>query len=626
MELNDIWLVNPERNVEALSRTLKDSFKRRSTRGDKYPLLWATHETFHTEFWIGGLCSLLSSIFMVITPFTLRYLISFATQAYYAQNSGSKAPLIGHGIGLVIGILLMQVIQSLANNHFIYRGQMVGGQARGVLITVIFEKAMKISGRARAGGKTIEDGVVASNDSNNRADPASNNHIFQRMFQKMYDPKQKPLPESTTGVAGDGAGWGNGRVVNLMSTDTYRIDQASGMFHLMWTSPIMVLLTLVLLLINLSYSALAGFSILVIGTPILYNVIKKLFTRRRVINQITDQRVSLTQEILQAVRFVKFFGWESSFLERIGDIRKREVRAIQILLAMRNGINAVSMSLPVFASMLSFITYSLSMHPLDPAPIFSSLALFNALRLPLNLLPLILGQVIDAWASMARIQEYLLAEDQEDDFSWKADRKTALSVDHANFTWERTVTQVSDKDSISDDKKLKRIKDSEKSSVKAKRSRSEHEINESSVPVLNNPFELHNIDFSVGRNELIAVIGGVGSGKSSLLAALAGDMRRTNGSITMGGNRAFCPQYAWIQNTTARENILFGKEYDRKWYEQVVEACALRPDFEMLPNSDQTEIGERGITISGGQKQRLNIARAIYFNSDIVLMDDPLSG
>lgn len=625
MELNDIWLVNPERNVEALSRTLKDSFKRRSTRGDKYPLLWAIHETFRTEFWVGGLCSLLSSIFIVISPFTLRYLISFATQAYFAQDSGSKAPLIGHGIGLVIGISLMQTIQSLANNHFIYRGQMVGGQARGVLITTIFEKAMKISGRAKAGGKSIED-AVALTDSNKKSNTAANNGIFQRMFQKLFEPKQKPLPESTAGVAGDGAGWGNGRVVNLMSMDTYRVDQASGMFHLMWASPIMVLLTLVLLLINLSYSALAGFSILVVGTPILYNTIKKLFKRRRAINHITDQRVSLTQEILQAVRFVKFFGWESSFLERIGDIRKREVRAIQILLAMRNGINAVSMSLPVFASMLSFITYSLSMHPLDPAPIFSSLALFNALRLPLNLLPLILGQVIDAWASMARIQEYLLAEEQENDFSWEADRKTVLSLNHADFRWERTVTQISDKDSTSETKKIKRIKNSENSSTKRKWSRSEHDINRSSVPVLNKPFQLHNIDFAIGRNELIAVIGGVGSGKSSLLAALAGDMRRTNGSATMGGNRAFCPQHAWIQNTTVRENILFGKEYDQKWYEQVIEACALRQDLEMLPNSDQTEIGERGITISGGQKQRLNIARAIYFNSDIVLMDDPLSG
>lgn len=106
---------------------------------------------------------------------------------------------------------------------------------------------------------------------------------------------------------------------------------------------------------------------------------------------------------------------------------------------------------------------------------------------------------------------------------------------------------------------------------------------------------------------------------------MAGDMRRTSGDITMAAQLAYCPQYAWIQNATFRDNIIFGKPYDREWYQTVVEACALQRDIDMLPDGDKTEIGERGITVSGGQKQRLNIARAIYFNADIVLMDDPLS-
>jgi ATP-binding cassette, subfamily C (CFTR/MRP), member 1 len=139
------------------------------------------------------------------------------------------------------------------------------------------------------------------------------------------------------------------------------------------------------------------------------------------------------------------------------------------------------------------------------------------------------------------------------------------------------------------------------------------------------PFKLTDLDFTVKRNELIAVIGTVGSGKSSVLAALAGDMRKTGGKVKMGASRAFCPQYAWIQNATLKENILFGKPDEPDWYNEVVEACALRPDLEILPDGDLTEIGERGITLSGGQKQRLNIARAIYFDADIILMDDPLS-
>ena len=632
LELNDIWLVNPNRASPVLSDKLSSSFKRRVARGDKYPLLWAMHETFKFEFWLGGFCNLTASIFMVLSPFTLRYLIAFATQAYDAQVYHTQAPHISKGIGLVLGITAMQLCQSMGTNHFIYRGQIVGAQSRGTLITVIFEKAMKISGRAKAGGKAIED--TTKQDANIEKETKKEKrrrNIFQRTVDKKLNPTGGPqvTPDKAQGISGDGAGWGNGRVVNLMSTDTYRVDQASGMFHMIWTSPVAIMITLVVLLINLTYSALAGFALLVIGIPVLTRAIKMLFSRRRAINKITDQRVSLTQEILQAVRFVKYFGWESSFLDRLGQIRRREIRAIQLLLTIRNAINAVSMSLPIFASMLSFITYSLSQHDLNPAPIFSSLALFNSLRMPLNLLPLIIGQVVDAWSSLGRIQDFLIAEEQDDDFIWDMEGKHAVSMEHADFTWERTITQEPDKKTglHPNKKQIKEMKDAEKAAAARGSEPAGSKSGEDSSSTLTEvePFKLQDMDFSVGRKELIAVIGGVGSGKSSLLAALAGDMRRTNGSVTMGATRAFCPQYAWIQNTSVKENILFGKPYDRKWYDAVIDACALRPDLEMLPNGDMTEIGERGITVSGGQKQRLNIARAIYFNSDIVLMDDPLS-
>ncbi|KAL9597789.1 MAG: hypothetical protein Q9219_004916 [cf. Caloplaca sp. 3 TL-2023] len=580
LELNDIWLVNPNREAGVLAEKLGASFKRRAANGDRYPLLWAMHETFYVEFWIGGFCQLFASIFQVMSPFTLRYLISFATQAYVAQQLKRPPPDIGRGIGLVLAVTFMQILQSLGTNHFIYRGQMVGAQARGVLITLIFEKAMKLSGRAKAGGKAIE-----SQDQNKDTQELSKtkDSLLKRLFDKKFN-QQGPqtTPDKAEGVAGDGTGWPNGRIVNLMSVDTYRIDQASGMFHMTWTSPIAILITLVVLLINLTYSALAGFALLVIGIPVLTKAIKTLFKRRRAINKVTDQRVSLTQEVLQSVRFVKYFGWETSFLERIKQIRKREIRSIQILLAIRNAINAVSMSLPIFASMLSFITYSLSQHILDPAPIFSSLALFNSLRLPLNLLPLVIGQVIDAWASISRIQEFLLAEEQADDFNWDMDNMNAAVVQNADFTWERTITQDPDKNSPQTKKQIKEAKKAsttEKVATKAGRSSPGGDgADSASTLTSTEPFELHGMDFTLGRNELVAVIGGVGSGKSSLLAALAGDMRRTTGHITMGASRAFCPQYAWIQNATVRQNIVFGKDYERRWYDEVVDACALRPD------------------------------------------------
>ncbi|ORY11233.1 P-loop containing nucleoside triphosphate hydrolase protein [Clohesyomyces aquaticus] len=628
LELNDIWTVNPDRSADVLVERLQKAFKRRREEGRKRPLLGALYDTFKVEFIVGGLCQLLASVTQSVAPFVLRYLISFALKAYIAQRTGAPAPNIGEGIGLVIGITAMQFFQSMATNHFMYRGMMVGGQARAVLIAVIFDKAMKLSGRAKAGGQAIKEAPPPD------IKPGSEEE--KKWYKKLLKKKQKEEKVAGKGdVSGDGQGWGNGRIINLMSTDTYRVDQASGFFHMIWTSPIAIIVTIILLIVNLTYSALAGLGLLIITMPLLGRAVRVLFRRRVGINKITDQRVSLTQEILQAVRFVKYFAWEMSFLERVDLIRKREIHGVQILLAIRNGIMAVGMSMPVFASMLSFITYSLSNHALNPAPIFSSLALFNSLRLPLNFLPLVIGQVIDANASVQRIEEFLLAEEATEDTKWDYDAKDAIVLKGADFTWERNVTQNEDDSPVKlpggpagkkpgKDKTKKKSKKAKALEEKGSLSPSPPSTPQSPEEEAH-PFEIKGLDLTIGRKELIAVIGTVGSGKSSLLAALAGDMRMTNGEVTIGASRAFCPQYAWIQNTTVQQNIVFGQEYRRKWYNEVIDACALRPDLEMLPNGDQTEIGERGITVSGGQKQRLNIARAIYFDADIVLMDDPLS-
>jgi ATP-binding cassette subfamily C (CFTR/MRP) protein 1 len=640
LEHNDLWTVNPDRSVDVMAERLQASFKRRREEGTKRPLLGALYDTFKRDFIIGGLCQLLASVVQSVAPFVLRYLIAFALKAYIAQARGLPQPNLGEGFGLVIGITLMQFTQSMATNHFMYRGMMVGGQARAVLIALIFDKAMKLSGRAKAGGQAFVQAPPPEVKPGSEAE--------KKWYQKILKKKQKETAKGTE-IMGDGQGWGNGRIINLMSTDTYRVDQASGFFHMIWTSPVQILITVALLLVNLKYSALPGLGLLIVTMPVLGRAVRSLFRRRIAINKITDQRVSLTQEILQAVRFVKYFGWETSFLERVDGVRRKEIRGVQVLLAIRNGIMAVGMSMPVFASMLAFITYRLTGNNLNPAPIFSSLALFNSLRLPLNFLPLVIGQVIDANASIDRIQEFLLAEEAEESAEWNYDAKDAVVLKNADFTWERHPTR-DDEETIGGSapkgppKSKKELKQDKKGKKQDKKDKKQEEKDKrasvlttqssgSSTPPGSSekpqeeeqPFAIKGMDITIGRQELIAVIGSVGSGKSSLLAALAGDMRKTQGEVTIGASRAFCPQYAWIQNATVRENIVFGKEFRDDWYNRVVDACALRPDLEMLPNGDKTEIGERGITVSGGQKQRMNIARAIYFDADIILMDDPLS-
>ncbi|RYO03918.1 Oligomycin resistance ATP-dependent permease [Alternaria tenuissima] len=621
LEKNDIWTVNPDRSAEILANKLEAAFKRRRAEGKERPLLGAMFETFKWEFIIGGTCQLSASVIQAVAPFVLRYLINFAVRAYVAERSDAPAPNIGEGIGLVIGITAMQFLQSLATNHFMYRGMMIGGEARGVLIALIFNKAMKLSGRAKAGGEAVLEAPPPDIKPGSEAEVKWYKKILKKKEKKQQSPK------TAAGVAGDGEGWGNGRIVNLMSTDTYRIDQASGFFHMIWTAPIGILITTALLLVNLTYSALPGLGLILIAMPLLGRAVKTLFRRRVAINKITDQRVSLTQEILQGVRFVKYFGWETSFLERIQTIRQKEIHGIQILLTIRNAVLSVGMSMPVFASMISFITYSQVNSNLNPAPIFSSLALFNSMRIPLNFLPLVIGQVIDANASVKRIQEFLLAEEAEESGKWDYDAKDAVTLKGANFTWERHPTQDAEEGAGGPPGKKPTKQEKKETKANAKLAQSSGETTPSDAIAVEEekPFEIKGLNLNIGRNELVAIIGGVGSGKSSLLAALAGDMRKTSGEVIFGASRAFCPQYAWIQNATVRENIIFGKEFNRKWYDQVVDACALRPDLNMLPHNDATEIGERGITVSGGQKQRMNIARAIYFNADIILMDDPLS-
>ncbi|PYI28928.1 putative ABC multidrug transporter [Aspergillus indologenus CBS 114.80] len=589
IEVQDIWSVNPDRKVDLLTARFDIALKQRMEKGSKKALVWALFDTFRLEFIIGGICQVVSMILAVVTPYLVRNLTSYAMDAYAAHHGNHPMPNLGRGLGFAFGIPAMQAVQTLCLSQAFYRGMICGGQIRAVLVSAIYTKAMKLSGRAKAGSEVL---------------PASG--------------KQGPKRQSMRGGPGNGEGngWGSGRIITLMGVDVDRIDRACGLIHMLWTTPVVLGVALIFMVINIGYSALPGYGLAVFGAVLLAYCVKSLITLRRAVNKITDKRVSLTQEILSSVKFVKFFGWESSFLERLENLRKREISSIRRLLVIRHAITVSMLSLPALSSMLSFITYALTDHALSPDRIFSSLALFNALRMPLAILNLAMTQATDAWTALHRLQEFLSAEEREESITWDYAMTNAVEVEHASFTWERV------RDSAESPANPRPGQAAIASGKTEPASSNTHSERESDAKT---PFQLLGMDFEIGRGELVAVIGSVGSGKTSLLAALAGDMRQTAGSVRIGATRGYCPQYAWVQNTTVRDNILFGREYDDHRYNEVIDACALRSDLAMFPDGDQTEIGERGITISGGQKQRLNIARAIYSDSELVLMDDPLS-
>src|SRR5271170_5179918 len=240
----------------------------------------------------------------------------------------------------------------------------------------------------------------------------------------------------------------NGKITNLMSTDTSRVDFAAGYCHIGWVALIQVCIILAILIVNIGPSALAGFGLLILSAPILARIVRKLAIKRFKSTKFTDARVRITQEILNSMRVIKYYAWEKSFLGKVMDLRESELKIVRFLLMMRACVNAVSMTIPVYASILAFVTYSLTGNALNPANVFSSLTLFNLLRMPLMFLPVVFAASTDAWVSIGRMESLLLAGELEDAVDIDYDAKYAVEVDKGRFVWE-----VESKDTPAPEKK-----------------------------------------------------------------------------------------------------------------------------------------------------------------------------
>lgn len=230
-------------------------------------------------------------------------------------------------------------------------------------------------------------------------------------------------------------------------------------------------------------------------------------------------------------------------------------------------------------------------------------------------LPRALSAAADAVNAIARLEVLFEAETREVRRSAVKAADYAILAENASFGWlaappESTVSKRSQKKQKAD--KSHSGKDQEPKS-------------EIHLPAPQDPFSIQNLNLRVPRGRLVAIVGSVGSGKSSILSGLIGEMKHFGGNITFGGDISYCAQDAFIQNCSLRDNILFGQTFDEDRYWQVLSDASLIQDCLLLPDGDLTEIGERGINISGGQKQRINVARALYHQADIFIYDDPLS-
>jgi ABC-type multidrug transport system fused ATPase/permease subunit len=242
---------------------------------------------------------------------------------------------------------------------------------------------------------------------------------------------------------------------------------------------------------------------------------------------------------------------------------------------------------PLFASIIAFIVYAALGNDLSPGVIFASFALFNAVRVPITMYPMVLALYVDAKVSLERVREFLLAEELDSVAEVDPNADDALLVKDATFVWETPppAETKEDKKQNHERKKWGLKKKFRKSSAA-----STHASNQptSETPVIdesqeNRSYSLRNINLRIPRGALVAVVGPVGSGKSSLLNALVGEMKRVKGSVTFGGSVGYCSQSAWIQNATVRNNIIFGLPYDEARYQSIIRDCALEHDLEILP-------------------------------------------
>ncbi|RDD46569.1 Multidrug resistance-associated protein 9 [Trichoplax sp. H2] len=377
-----------------------------------------------------------------------------------------------------------------------------------------------------------------------------------------------------------------GELVNMCANDAQRVFLSMLFFGISISIPIIAiaLFAAMIYIIGPVCLVAAGvFLVSMMSTIYFGKYIKKLRCKSLLYG---DQRVQLISEIIRCIKLIKMFTWESSFQSRVNFLRGKESRWLEKIGYISRFTGTYIVLVPAVAISLTFLTNSLLGLPMTSAKAFTVMLLLNGLRLVIDIFPLFASHSAETLVAFQRFKKLLLMNEIEATGQVSSDSGYVICIKDAEFIWEK--------------------------------------VNEG-VDVGADVFSLKSINLEVPKGQVLGACGRVGSGKSSLVSAILGEMICRRGEIRRGDSIAVVTQQPWIFNETLRENILFGSKYDSKRYYDVLSACCLTADLKCLIAGDRTLIGDRGINLSGGQKQRVSLARAVYADKEVYLLDDPLS-
>ncbi|KAF9025817.1 multidrug resistance-associated ABC transporter [Hymenopellis radicata] len=599
----DVWNLSPTYQSRPLfikfNNIVQSSLLRKIVIANLHDLLLDAGLTF------------ISTIFNYSVPFFMSLILTTIDVRDRTAEDTTRAYIYA------LLMFVCTVAKAQADLHHLWFGRRAGTHMRSELIASIYDKALKRKDFSGIVDKTVEQKAEA---------PGTRSAEDKKKEEKADDPK---------------AGAGAGKIVNLMASDSSKIAGITSSAYYIYGAPLEIVIGSVFLYQLLGWSAFTGFFVLLLGWPL-----NSILTRQRVriqkgIMTASDKRMGVLNELIGAVKFIKFFAWEDKWIKKAMDVRDVEMNWI-----VKSRINSILIymlwnSAPVLISIVVFFTYVVQGNELTISKAFTSISLFSMIRVPLNIIPAWIMQILQLRIIVKRIEVYLGEEevtDQVSSLKKDASARILLEPDEEGLGLRNATLKWNEVEEKQEDAGHHAKASIASSTVDTRNgSGDESTLGLNGSDVMDHKFELKDITVMFPEGELSIITGPTASGKTALLMAVLGEMTLTSGMIIMSkdisridkfGNMhaiSYAAQSPWLRHQSIKDNILFGYPLDEARYQTVIEACALRPDLRVLEDGDMTEIGAKGVSLSGGQKARVALARAVYARTKYVLLDDPLS-